>query len=123
MTKSSVRVSESADIDFTFEISHNEDFDPDCMVCTESTKVVEKILGEWLCEAIIVEEDWIDKNYSPGMNTKSMLILKRGDKPTLARLLEWFTSNFDDTIKLAAIDSIVFREHGTENSYECIIKY
>lgn len=117
--KSRVHVAGASDILFTFEISHTDDFDPACMVCTESKKIVEKILGEWLCDAFIVELDHTWKD----INTRNMLILKPSSDPMLARLLAWFVSNFDDTIKLAAVDTIVFRECDTANEFTCKIRY
>ena len=104
----------------TYTITHGEDFDPDCMVCTEYTKMIHQILGKWIKKAVIVERADYDRNPKPEPN---LLILPEGDEPVLERLLKWVTTNFDEYFKLAAIDSVMFREYGTENVFTCTIRY
>lgn len=123
MIETSVKTREGETIGFAYEIHHGEDFDPRCSVCVEYTKYVNKILAEWLPEAIIVEADWLNTNSSSGLNMRKMLIIKSGSEPVLERLLFWLTSNFDETIKLASIDSIVFRELSTQNEFSYTIQY
>ncbi|USV41062.1 hypothetical protein [Xanthomonas phage BUDD] len=123
MIETSVKTREGETIGFSYELIHGEDFDPRCAVCSEYTKYVNKILGEWLPEAVIVEADWLNTNSSSGLNMRKMLIIKSGPEPVLERLLFWLTSNFDETIKLASIDSIVFRELSTQNEFSYTIQY
>ncbi len=108
---------------FTTEIEHHEDYDPKCAVCTEYTKVVRQILESWLKEAIFVEPDWNEQGYFLVKDMKRIVILKASNKPLLARIGEWFVENFEETIKLAAISKIHFREYGANYSFEFIIDY
>jgi hypothetical protein len=104
---------------FTYELVHGEDFDPRCDVCTTSTDIIHKILGDWMEEAIFVESQ-ADNKY---VDQKRMVILKPSDKPMVERIGGWFVELFDETIKLAAVDKILFRDIDTENVYEFIITY
>lgn len=116
------RVSEVG-VGFQYQLIHGEDYDPRCMVCSESAETIHTILDDWLADAVLVEEDWDEQDYFKIKNTRQIIILKKSNKPNVARLLEWFVENFEETIKLAAIDKIVFCEYGTTTRYECIIKY
>lgn len=112
-------------IGFDYKIVHNDDFDKDCMVCTESTEILHTILGEWLNEAIIVESDWQDQKYFEIKDTSKIIILPSNskDEPIIARLLKWFCDNFDETIKLASVDKVTFCEYGLNIAYEQVIEY
>lgn len=103
--------------EFSTEILHGADYDPRCDVCTYHTKIVETILQEWIKEAFFVEAGWDQQPYFEIADKKRMVILKRSTDPFIARVAKWFGENFEDTIRLAGIDTIMFREHGTNISY------
>lgn len=104
---------------FTYEVVHNEDFDPRCDVCTVHTETIHKILGEWLEEALFVEFD----SPTPIEHQKRNVILRPSDKPMVERIGEWFVELFNEIIKLASVEKILFRDSNTDEIYEFIITY
>lgn len=104
---------------FTYEFSHDEHFDPRCAVCTTSTEILHKVLGEWLDEAVFLDQGM---DYSK-VDLRKLVLLKPSPKPFVERVGEWFVENFNDTIKFASINKVLFRECDTNIGYEFIIEH